>query len=45
MKNVPVSSVLSIVFGVIILLVPQILSYALGIYLILVGALAITKEK
>ncbi len=45
MKNVPVTSVLSIVFGVIILLVPQILSYAIGIYLILVGALSFTKEK
>lgn len=44
MKNVPVSAVLSIVVGVIILLMPQLLNYLIGLYLIIIGILAITKR-
>ena len=33
----PVLAILAIVFGIVILIVPQVLAYMIGIYLIIVG--------
>lgn len=44
MKDLPIPSIIAIVFGIIILLVPQLLAYLVAIYLILTGFLAISKK-
>lgn len=44
MKNVPVSSVIAIVFGLLVLFSPHLISYILGFYLILIGVLGIKRS-
>lgn len=44
MKNLPTSGLISIIFGVLILLVPSLLSYLVGVYLIIMGIMTITKR-
>jgi hypothetical protein len=44
-KNAPVSALISIGFGVLILLAPWTLSYAIAIYLIIAGVMMIDKKK
>lgn len=45
MKNVPLSAIISIIAGIIILLVPQIINYAVGLYLIIMGVMQWQKDK
>jgi hypothetical protein len=44
MKNASPIAILSIIAGIIIFLVPNILSYVLALYLIVSGALMLTKK-
>lgn len=44
MKQVPVAGILPIVFGVLVLFEPGLAPYFIGIYLILIGSLAIAKR-
>lgn len=45
MKELPLPGVLSLVVGIIILLFPQLLNYALGIFLIVNGIIALNAKK
>lgn len=44
MNNIPMSSLMAIVFGVLILLMPNLLSYLVAIYLIVTGVLAMKRK-
>lgn len=44
MKDIPVASLLPIVFGVLIILIPSLLAYLIGIYLIVTGVLNFKKR-
>ena len=37
-------AILAIVFGIVILIVPQILAYMIGIFLIIIGVLALVRK-
>ncbi len=45
MKDVPVTGLLSIIFGLVVLLVPQLISYLIGLYLILIGIVTLVKRS
>ncbi len=44
LKNMPIVPVLSVVGGVVVLIWPEVLSYAIGIYLIVTGGLELAKK-
>ncbi len=45
MKNVPISAVLAIVFGLLIIFVPQLISYLIGVYLVVTGFMMINRRR
>lgn len=44
-KSLPVSSLMAIGFGILILLMPNILAYLVAVYLILTGVMGISAKR
>jgi uncharacterized membrane protein HdeD (DUF308 family) len=44
-KGDDITAIVSIIAGIIIIALPQIIAWAIGIYLIIIGILKLSKEK
>lgn len=45
MRDVPIPGLLAIIVGVLIILLPDLLNYLLGLYLIVTGVLLVVKRR
>jgi hypothetical protein len=45
MNGLPLQSIIAIIAGIIILIVPSILNYVVGLYLIIIGILGLLGSK